>query len=41
MDEGLLLLTAKDKLRMLPPLIIDMEQLKEAMDILEDVLTKW
>lgn len=40
-EKGLLLLTAKDKLRMLPPLIISEEQLAKAMDILEDVLTNW
>lgn len=38
MEKGLLVLTAKDKLRLLPPLTITMEELKEAMDILENVL---
>ena len=41
MKKGLLLLTAKDKLRMLPPLVITEEQLTDAMDILEDVLINW
>lgn len=40
-EKGLLLLTAKDKLRMLPPLIISEQQLADALDILEDVLTNW
>lgn len=38
-EKGVLLLTAKDKLRLLPPLTITMDELKEAMDIIEDVLT--
>lgn len=41
LQKGLLLLTAKDKLRFLPPLTITKTELKKAMDILEDVLTKW
>ena len=41
MGKGLLLLTAKDKVRMLPPLIITDEQLKKACDILEEVLKAW
>lgn len=41
MEKGLLLLTAKDKVRMLPPLIITDEQLKKACDILEEVLKAW
>ena len=40
-DSGLLLLTAKDKVRMLPPLIITDEQLEKACDILEEVLKAW
>lgn len=40
-EKGLLLLTAKDKLRMLPPLTISEKQLAKAMDILEDVLANW
>lgn len=38
MDKGLLVLTAKDKLRLLPPLTISMEELQAAMDIIEEVL---
>ena len=34
------LLTAKDKLRLLPPLTITLEELKEAMDVMEAVLTQ-
>lgn len=41
MEKGVLLLTAKDKLRMLPPLTITMEQLTQALDVLENVLTHW
>lgn len=41
LDRGVLLLTAKDKLRMLPALTITMEQLTKALDLLEDVLTHW
>lgn len=37
-DSGLLLLTAKDKLRFLPPLTITMDELKNGLDILENVL---
>ena len=37
-DQGLLLLTAKDKLRFLPPLTITLEELKNGLDILENVL---
>ena len=36
---GLLTLTAKEKLRLLPPLTISMEELKKAMDILEQILS--
>ena len=38
MEKGLLVLTAKDKVRLLPPLVISMDELKQAMDILEAVL---
>ena len=38
MEQGLLVLTAKDKLRLLPPLTISMEELAKAMDILESIL---
>lgn len=37
--QGLLVLSAKDKLRMLPPLNIAMEELDEALTILENVLS--
>lgn len=40
MKRGVLALTAKDKLRLLPPLNIREEDLQQAMDILEDVLHK-
>jgi acetylornithine/N-succinyldiaminopimelate aminotransferase len=36
--EGLLILTAKDKLRLLPPLTIEKEDIDEGLDILERVL---
>lgn len=39
LQQGVLLLTAKDKLRLLPPLTITMQELERAMDIIEDVLT--
>ena len=39
--KGVLMLTAKDKLRFLPPLTITKEELAQAMDILEAVLTAW
>ena len=39
-EKGVLLLTAKDKLRLLPPLTITLEELKEAMDVMEAVLTQ-
>jgi acetylornithine/N-succinyldiaminopimelate aminotransferase len=35
---GLLILTAKDKLRLLPPLIIGKEDIDAGLDILEKVL---
>lgn len=37
-DAGILTLTAKTKLRLLPPLTITMEELAQAMDLLEGVL---
>ncbi|MEG0526993.1 MAG: aspartate aminotransferase family protein [Longicatena sp.] len=40
-ERGVLLLTAKDKLRFLPPLTITKTELKKALDILEDVLATW
>ena len=39
-EKGVLLLTAKDKLRLLPPLTITLDELKEAMDVMEAVLTQ-
>lgn len=39
-DEGVLFLTAKDKLRLLPPLIIDEEAIDKAVSALEAVLKK-
>lgn len=39
--KGLLLLTAKDRLRFLPPLIIHKDELEDAMNILEEILTNW
>lgn len=39
--KGLLLLTAKDNLRLLPPLTITKNELTKALDILEEVLTNW
>lgn len=40
LDKGLLLLTAKDRVRLLPPLTITMEEIKEGLDILMDILNK-
>lgn len=39
-ERGVLFLTAKDKLRLLPPLNIKYEELKLALDVLESVLSK-
>ena len=39
-EKGVLLLTAKDKLRLLPPLTLTLDELKEAMDVMEAVLTQ-
>lgn len=41
LTEGLLLLTAKDKLRMLPPLTITKEEIDAAIAILNKVLSNW
>ena len=38
LDKGLLLLTAKDKVRLLPPLTISMDEIKEGLDILMSIL---
>ena len=39
-EEGVLFLTAKDKLRLLPPLIIDKAAIDEAVNCLDKVLKK-
>ena len=39
--QGVLFLTAKAKLRMLPPLVITMEQIDQGLSVLEKVLTDW
>lgn len=39
-EKGLLTLTAKEKLRLLPPLTISYEQIEKGLDILESMLTK-
>lgn len=41
MKKGVLLLTAKDKLRFLPPLTITKTELSKALDVVEAVLTNW
>ena len=38
LDKGLLVLTAKEKVRLLPPLTISDEEIKEGLDILIDIL---
>ena len=38
LDKGLLLLTAKDKVRLLPPLNIEMKELEDAISILKKIL---
>ncbi len=38
LDEGLLLLTAKDKLRLLPPLTISLFEIEKGIDILKKIL---
>ena len=40
LDRGVLVLTAKDKVRLLPPLNIDIELLKKALNILSEVISK-
>lgn len=40
LEKGLLLLTAKDKLRLLPPLTISYEELEKGMNILSELLGK-
>lgn len=39
--QGILFLTAKAKLRMLPPLVITMEQIDQGLSVLKKVLTDW
>ena len=38
LDKGLLVLTAKDKLRFLPPLVIDYKEIDDGIDILIEIL---
>lgn len=40
MDKGILILTAKNKLRLLPPLIINEEEIEKGLEVLEEVLIK-
>lgn len=40
LDNGLIVLTAKDKVRLLPPLTITQEELEKGLDILTDVLER-
>lgn len=40
LEKGVLILTAKTKLRMLPPLNITCEQIDTALEILREVITK-
>lgn len=40
MKEGVLFLTAKDKLRLLPPLIVNESEVKKAITVLKNALTK-
>ena len=40
-ENGLLIITAKDLLRMLPPLVITVDELDEAVDILEKTLKEY
>ena len=38
LQKGLMILTAKDKIRLLPPLTITYEEIDKGLKILEDVL---
>lgn len=38
MDKGILILTAKNKLRLLPPLVINEEEIEKGLNVLEEVL---
>lgn len=40
-QKGVLILTAKNNLRLLPPLVISQTEIEQAMDIIENVLTTW
>ncbi|MDQ0359956.1 aspartate aminotransferase family protein [Breznakia pachnodae] len=40
MDKGILILTAKNKLRLLPPLVINEEEIEKGLNVLEEVLIK-
>ena len=40
LEQGLLVLTAKDKVRLLPPLTITDEEIEKGVAILADVLSK-
>lgn len=40
-NKGVVFLTAKTNVRLLPPLVITMEEIKTGMDVLEEVLTNW
>ena len=40
MEKGLLCLTAKDRLRLLPPLVISREEIAQGVAILKDVLAQ-
>ena len=41
LENGVLFLTAKTKLRMLPPLTITKDELEQGLSVLETVLTQW
>ncbi len=41
LENGVLFLTAKTKLRMLPPLTISMEEIQKGLSVLEKVLKEW
>lgn len=41
LQRGVIFLTAKEKLRMLPPLIITDEQLQQGLSVLNEVITNW
>ncbi len=41
LENGVLFLTAKNKLRMLPPLTITKDEIEQGLSVLETVLTQW